>query len=422
MTEAVAGASTPERSWFKGAETATVSEPGAQTPLSYRLLIIFLLLLYANTPFILPAFDFAHPAAVVGAGALLALLSETLFGGRSFVSAWPEGGLLLAFLGAAALSCLTALWPGHAVDALSDLAKMALVYFFLVNAVRTEGRLRGVMLTMVVGGLFPAIGTLRNYHAGNLQEGRAAWVGIFANPNEVAYALAILLPMAACIALRSGWFLRILLAGISLIYLLAAYVTFSRGGLVGIAVVASIYVWRTYGTAMRLVLLALVVCGLMLAGRYWSRGEDFSHLDSDVSFQQRIATSQAGWGMFLDHPLTGVGLGCSVIAWPLYAPEGLYTRGALVTHNTIIQVFGETGILGAIPFLLFLAFGISRARRSARQAGTRDIGIALEASLWGLVACGMSGGYVLTWFPYLLLGLASAACRVTVEAPEESQS
>jgi O-antigen ligase len=422
MTEAVARASTPERSWFKGAETATVAEPGAQTPLSYRLLIIFLLLLYANTPFILPAFDFAHPAAVVGGGALLALLSETLFGGRSFVSAWPEGGLLLAFLGAAALSCLTALWPGHAVDALSDLAKMALVYFFLVNAVRTGGRLRGVMLTMVVGGLFPAIGTLRNYHAGNLQEGRAAWVGIFANPNEVAYALAILLPMAACIALRSGWFLRILLAGISLIYLLAAYVTFSRGGLVGIAVVASIYVWRTYGTAMRLALLALVVCGLMLAGRYWSRGEDFSHLDSDVSFQQRIATSQAGWGMFLDHPLTGVGLGCSVIAWPLYAPEGLYTRGALVTHNTVIQVFGETGLLGAIPFLLFLAFGISRARRSARQPGTHDIGIALEASLWGLVACGMSGGYVLTWFPYLLLGLASAACRVTVEVPEESQS
>jgi O-antigen ligase len=159
----------------------------------------------------------------------------------------------------------------------------------------------------------------------------------------------------------------------------------------------------------------------MGAGRYWSRGEDFSHLDSDISFQQRIATSQAGWGMFMDHPLTGVGLGCSVIAWPLYAPEGLYTRGALVTHNTVIQVFGETGLLGAIPFLLFLALGISRARRVARQPDTRNAGIALEASLWGLVACGMSGGYVLTWFPYLLLGLTSAAGRMTVDFLEESQ-
>jgi O-antigen ligase len=125
--------------------------------------------------------------------------------------------------------------------------------------------------------------------------------------------------------------------------------------------------------------------------------------------------------MFMDHPLTGVGLGCSVIAWPLYAPEGLYTRGALVTHNTVIQVFGETGLLGAIPFLLFLVFGISRARRVAQRPEVCGIGVALEAALWGLVACGMSGGYVLTWFPYLLLGLTAAAYRMTVEPVEESQ-
>ena len=52
------------------------------------------------------------------------------------------------------------------------------------------------MWIMVIGGLFPALGTLRNYLAGNLYEGRAAWIGIFANPNEVAYALVILVPLA----------------------------------------------------------------------------------------------------------------------------------------------------------------------------------------------------------------------------------
>jgi hypothetical protein len=35
----------------------------------------------------------------------------------------------------------------------------------------------------------------------------------------------------------------------------------------------------------------------------------------------------------------------------------------------------------------------------------------VEASLWGLVVCGMSGGYVVTWFPYLLLALAGYARR-----------
>ena len=84
----------------------------------------------------------------------------------------------------------------------------------------------------------------------------------------------------------------------------------------------------------------LFVAGFILAGRFWSRGEGFTNLNGDVTFRQRLATSEAGLAMFVDHPVFGVGLGCSVIAWPLYAPEGLYTKGALVTHNTFIAGVG----------------------------------------------------------------------------------
>ena len=44
----------------------------------------------------------------------------TLFGKRELRFAWPEGGLLIGFLAAAALSCLTALWPGYAADGVAD--------------------------------------------------------------------------------------------------------------------------------------------------------------------------------------------------------------------------------------------------------------------------------------------------------------
>jgi O-antigen ligase len=149
-----------------------------------------------------------------------------------------------------------------------------------------------------------------------------------------------------------------------------------------------------------------------MASRYWSRGEGFSQLNADVSFQQRIATSQAGVNMFLDHPLTGVGLSCSVVAWPLYAPAGLYTRGALVSHNTVIQLLSETGIVGFVPFALFFFFGLRAARALSKTPETATLGAGIEVALWGVLVCGMSGGYVLTWFPYVLLGLASAASRI----------
>jgi O-antigen ligase len=395
------------------------SRSASGAPASYWLLLAFLLLLYANLPLILPALDALRPAKIVAGAALVALLAERAFARQRVEFAWPEGSMLLAFLGGAALSALAAIWPRLAAESVSDLLKMTVVFFFIVNCASTEGRLRGVMWTVVVGGLLPAAGTLRNYFQGNLVEGRAAWVGIFANPNELAYSLVILLPLAAFLATGLGLLPRLAVLGIALVYVAAILVTFSRGGLVGLVAVLGLYAWRKRSVVLQGAILSSVAAGLLLAGRFWARGEDFKNLGSDVSFQQRVATSKAGLAMFIDHPLLGVGLGCSVVAWPLYAPEGLYTRGALVTHNTFIQALGETGAIGFIPFILFLGTGLHRARKLAlRCVGTSlsNLGAGIEIAIWGLVVCGLSGGYVLTWFPYILLGLAAAATRLKESA------
>jgi O-antigen ligase len=338
-----------------------------------------------------------------------------MFGKRTLGFAWPEGSLLLGFVTVAALSCLTALWPGYAAAALSDLVKMALVYFFIVNCANTERRLRGVMWTIVVCGVIPAAGTLRNYIHGNLLEGRASWLGIFSNPNEVAYSLVILLPLAAVLAAGAGLMPRLALLGISTLYVGAIFVTFSRGGLVALAVVVGIYAWRKRSIWLQAVLMVLVAAGLVLGGKYWSRGADFSGLKGDVTFRQRLATSEVGLALFADHPLLGVGLGCSVIAWPLYAPKDLYSRSSLVTHNTVIQPLGETGVMGFILFASFVGFGIHYARKLALDASRpsmANLGAGLEIAIWGFVVCGLSGGYLLTWFPYILLGLVSSARRI----------
>jgi O-antigen ligase len=180
--------------------------------------------------------------------------------------------------------------------------------------------------------------------------------------------------------------------------------------------VLGVYAWRKRSIVLQGLMLLAVAAGLFLAGQFWSRDEGFQDLSADVSFQQRLATSQVGLAMFADHPLVGVGLGCSVIAWPLYAPEDLYTRGDLVTHNTFIQALGETGIIGFTPFILFIGFGLYHARKGAlglARKGPKGLDAGIETALWGFVVCGLSGGYVLTWFPYILLGLAASARRIT---------
>jgi O-antigen ligase len=244
-------------------------------------------------------------------------------------------------------------------------------------------------------------------------------LGIFANPNEVAYSLIVLLPLVACLAVGLRLLPRLALLALALVYLGAIFVTFSRGGLVGLAVVIGLYAWRRRSLWLKVGLVLVVAAGLVLGGRYWTRGENFSGLQGDVSFRQRLATSRVGLAMFADRPLLGVGLGCSVVAWPLYAPDDLYTRGALVTHNTVIQALGETGIVGFVPFTLLVGLAIYHARKLALDAarpGLANLGAGLGIALCGFVVCGMSGGYVLTWFPYILLGLAAAARQIGRQA------
>jgi len=405
---------TPHR-LFTVSEIGFTKQSATRVSIAYWLLLMFLTLLYSNLPLLMPALEVIRPAKLVAIAALAMLLVETVFARESFEFGWPEGVLLLGFLGSAALSSLTALWVRQAVEGVSDLMKIALVYFIIVNCANTERRLRGVMWTIVIGGLFPAAGALRNYLHGNLVEGRAAWVGIFANPNDLAYSLVILLPIALFLAPGLRPMPRLALLGISMVYIAAIFVTFSRGGAVGLVAVIALYAWRKKNILLQGLMVLLLVAGMILAGRFWTRSEDFSHLNGDVSFRQRWATSQAGLAMFADHPLLGVGLGCSVIAWPLYAPADLYTRTALVTHNTFIQPLAETGIAGFLPFILFVGFGLHYARKLAVESssnGLANLGAGLEISLWGFVVCGLSGPYALSWFPYILVGLVSAARRV----------
>jgi O-antigen ligase len=268
------------------------------------------------------------------------------------------------------------------------------------------------MWIMMIGGLFPALGTLHNYRIGNLYEDRASWVGIFANPNEVSYSLVILLPIAAYLALRSGPLARAVLLGLSLIFVAGAYVTFSRGGMLGMVAVVGYFALRSKKFWLQAAVAVAVIGGGIVMQAHWSRGQDFSSLNNDLSFQQRIITSQAGLKMAADHPALGVGIACSVVAWPLYAPAGIYTRGALITHNTFVQVFSETGLLGGIPFLMFLGTGLWQLHRRTVGSEVHTLGVALQAAIIGFMVCGMSGGYVVTWFPYILYGLAAAIGRL----------
>jgi len=389
--------------------------------LAFKLVLVFIFLLFSNIAQMFPILDVVRPAQTVGGLALLALVCEKLTGGQRFNFALPDvspdGYLLAGFLGATLLSTLAAVWPAYALQAVQDFAKMVVIYLLIVNTANTENRVRTLLWTMVLCGLFPALGSLWNWQQGIQVEGRAAWIGIFANPNEMAYGLVILIPLAVMLAGSARLPLRLLTWLIVAVFTVAIYLSFSRGSLIGLAAVCAYMGFRQKSAVARTAIVGLVLAGALAGSIYWSRDAGFKDVGADANFQERLTTYQVAWAMYSHSPVFGVGLNCSSIAWPLYAPTPKLSHHKwLITHNTFIQALSETGTVGFLFLVSFFGAALVRVWRNSRNRSlpehVRELSAALEISFWGFLICGMSGGYVMSWFPYLLAGSIGAAGRI----------
>jgi O-antigen ligase len=376
--------------------------------LAFRLLIVFIVLLFSNAAQMFPVLDAVRPAQTIGGLALLALIYEKFSRSERFDFAGPDGYLLAGFLIAAGLSIFGAVWPAYAFQSATDLAKVVVIYFLIVNTAKTESRLRALLWTMVLCGLFPALGSLWNWQHQIRVEGRAGWIGIFANPNEMAYGLVILIPLGLMLASRLPALLRILTWLLAAVFVVAIYLSFSRGSLIGLAAVCAYMGLRQKSKLARVAIIGLLVAGALTASMYWSRDVGFQNVEGDANFNERLTTYRVAWAMYSSSPLLGVGINCSAVAWPLFAPAQLNHHKWLITHNTFIQALSETGTAGFLLFVSFLVAVLWRAWKAGRSDQVperiREIGAALEISFWGFVVCGMTGGYVMSWFPYLLAG------------------
>jgi O-antigen ligase len=395
----------------EGANPDAGARPGR---LCFGLLLVFITSLYAIPAQMFPALGALHPAQVVAVSALVLLVFEKMTLHQSFVLIWPEGYLLLAFVGASVLSTFSAFWPLRAYEAAIDLLRILVAYLLIVNTVVTERRLRAFLVAMIIGGLFPAIGTLNGYLHGDLVEGRAHWIGIFGNSNELAYILVMLVPLAAVLSGQSRFSLRILLWAAIALYVAATYLTLSRGALMGLVGVMILLAIRQRGLILKIAMGALLIGGLAFTAANWTRSDGATN--QGYTFQQRIATIRAGVAMFSAHPLLGVGINCAIVAFPLYAPDDFKAKGALVIHNTIVQALSETGVLGFIPFAFLILCGLYHARQVQRSGRLTPDGqrmaVGLEVSLWGAMICGLSGGFLLSWFPYLVVGLIASTRQI----------
>jgi O-antigen ligase len=226
---------------------------------------------------------------------------------------------------------------------------------------------------------------------------------------------------------------RVFAAGCGALSLVAMVLTFSRGALVGLAVIALILVWRARPTPRQWAALALVgvFAFLVLPSNYKERtgavlefvpGANQSE-SSDPSLRGRTSEVTAAWQMFLDHPVVGVGAGNYETRYQAYAEDiGLESRRVeRQPHSLPLEIAAEHGLIGLAVFGLLLWVCMSRlagAARDMRSLSDPDTASMMDALWLGMVGWLAASVFLQLAYPrifWVLLALTVSAPAVAVE-------
>src|SRR2546425_3436201 len=303
-----------------GAGSATLtslaehSAPRGSTPAFAALMAFVVVSMLAPPP--LAALHLALLTAVV---TTVALFVNRLVSRRRFATWAPETWVAASLAGWAIATVPFSYWPGGSVVFLLDMYFKTLAAFWLVGTiVDTRARFQIVAWTLSLAAVPPAVTAVRNFLAGVfIIEGRSVRIvgseGLFyANPHDLALLLDLILPLTVALLLMArGRLVRLLLAGIVLVDVLAVIVTFSRAGFLVLATTFGLYCWRLSkragrGWAVVAIVLALAALPLLPSG-YVDRLSTITSIESDPtgSAQLRWTDMFAAVGFVLAHPIVG---------------------------------------------------------------------------------------------------------------------
>lgn len=333
----------------------------------------------------------------------------------------------------------TSVWPSGALTEFSNsYLKIVVVFLLMMNTLTTPTRLDRLMWLILLCVGVIAAKSLANYSQGiNLVEGgRLAGPigGIFGNPNDLALNMVTFLPLAGVVALskhRPAW-RRLVALAIAALMIATIVLTRSRGGALGLAVAlaALLFLGRKIRPGFAIIaVVALVAATPLIPGSFWARMNSIVDADEDAriytgSRAARSAVMQEGISTFLDHPLTGVGVG----QFKNYNPPGRQ-QPWLETHNAMIQVAAETGVVGVLLFLFLIVRAATAAVSARRMLSDSRIRapenrgvlspsdrhalyentVALSAGLAGWFTCALFASVAYNWTFYYLLALIVAA-------------
>ncbi len=396
--------------------------------LAHLAALAFIANLYASPAFFWPeVFEKARLGLLTSAVCAFAVLMRRLTSGEQLRLGGPPAGLLFAYAAMVPLSFAWTISTPSTTEAVTEIAKLLVVYVALLNALDTPGRLRTFLVVGALATLAPSTGAVQRWLADdNLIEGyRTAWRGNYADPNRLAMALVLLLPPALALAgeVKRRWLKGVLLFA-AVANVAAIVLTHSRSGTIALAVALALTLLRGRRKGRGLALAAVAVIALIAfaPATFWTRSSTIAHYEEDPSFSGRERAYQMLQVITSERPLTGVGAGAFLDAWDRFAP--LSAGGVhLIAHNIFMEILGELGVIALGLFGAFCMWLSFRLWQAGRDPVAGVDARALCAGLVGYLVCELVNGYSRSFnlyagFAAAVAAIAQARLRARLAAGE----
>jgi probable O-glycosylation ligase (exosortase A-associated) len=331
--------------------------------------------------------------------------------------------LMLLFLAWTGVTTIFAFEQASAWHTFEQFAKTLVMVFVTLMLVRDRKRVdwlvwvivgslgfygvKGGAFTLVTGGGYHIFGPAASFIADN---------------NDLAMALCMSLPLMRYLQLQATKkFVKAALGASMALTGIAILGTYSRGGMIGLAIV--IVALLVKGRRRLVLALALIVVGAtaynFMPTKWVARMDTLQHAREVGSAQTRIQSWEFAANVAFHRPLIGGGLNLyeSAPLWATYAPEGAVQRAV---HSIYFRVLGEQGFPGLILFVGLLVASWrncsrvrKRLRHSPEQRWAYDLASMLQVSL---VAFGVAGAFLTSTYFDLSYQLMALTTLLVVHA------
>lgn len=388
---------------------------------TYIGIFIFTLFVYFRPYELFPSLLFLSSAAqYIAVATLLVYLPTQLSAEGTLTTFSTEVKCILFMTFWALLTMPIAKSPALAWEVFNDpFIKIVLMFIVMVNTLRTQSRLKGLMWLSIGVGMLLSYQAIDLYMQGKFAtEGYRVNVdfgGMFGNPNDMAIHLVIFTPIAVALGIAAkNRLYKIVYFAAAAMMIAGNVVTQSRGGFLGLLAVGAVLVWKLGKKQRVKVLIISTVVGVIFIalapGDYGTRilSIFIPGLDEVGSADQRMDLLKRSLLVTARNPW-GIGIG----NFPIVGYHNLQT------HNAFTQVSSELGWLAFAAYMILMISPFRKLGAIERQLLQREettwfyyLAIGIQASIAGYMVSSFFGAVAYNWYIYYPIAYAVCLRRI----------